>query len=367
MSGKPNTTKTDAAGDRHVDDTVVRLRRWGSDQVYLLPAANDNVAGGEWIIGSAETCWMTLADPQSRVSRRHAALVRERDRWTIRDLGSKNGMKIDGAPCNDAVLSPGLEVWLGGVTLVAESTRSAALRAFLARILGWSPARAQVVDLALRSVRMASARRSALVICGEDDVVSIARSLHRRALGAERPFVVCDPRRKRAEANVRNAQNHADGMPAFAAATHGTLCVWSSRLPRDFADVKAALVDPDARVNLVVCARDAAEAEVFGAVPIAVPALDTRKDEIERIVFEYAGDAAGELGLASTAFTRRDREWVLQHETGTLPEIEKAAIRLLAIRSEDGNLSRAALRLGMARMSLYKWIGRRKLPVVLRE
>jgi hypothetical protein len=56
------------------------------------------------------------------------------------------------------------------------------LRAFLARVLGWSDERA--VELALRSLALALDHRAALVLCGEGDMVPIAWALHRRTLGA---------------------------------------------------------------------------------------------------------------------------------------------------------------------------------------
>jgi hypothetical protein len=55
------------------------------------------------------------------------------------------------------------------------------LRAFLARMLGWSNERA--VDLALRSLALALDHRAALVLCGEGDLVPIAWALHRHTLG----------------------------------------------------------------------------------------------------------------------------------------------------------------------------------------
>lgn len=48
----------------------------------------------------------------------------------------------------------------------------------------------------------------------------------------------------------------------------------------------------------------------------------------------------------------------------TLAEIEKATLRLVAIEMSS-NLSRAAERLGMAPVSLTRWVGRRKLPPAL--
>jgi hypothetical protein len=58
---------------------------------------------------------------------------------------------------------------------------------------GWSDERA--VDLALRSLALALDYRAALVLCGDGDLVPIAWALHRHTLGADRPFIVCDPRR----------------------------------------------------------------------------------------------------------------------------------------------------------------------------
>jgi hypothetical protein len=69
----------------------------------------------------------------------------------------------------------------------------AVLRSFCARIFGW--ANDPAVDHALRSIGLAADHRAALVLLGETDLVPIAYALHRRALGAERPFVMCDPRR----------------------------------------------------------------------------------------------------------------------------------------------------------------------------
>jgi hypothetical protein len=89
------------------------------------------------------------------------------------------------------------------------------LRAFLARILGWSNERA--VELALRSLALALNHRATLVLCGEGDMVPIAWALHRRTLGPDRPFIVCDPRRGTKAASVRAPASHASGVAAFEA------------------------------------------------------------------------------------------------------------------------------------------------------
>jgi len=92
-----------------------------------------------------------------------------------------------------------------------------------------------------------------------------------------------------------------------------------------------------------------------------VPSLRVRTDELSRIVDEYAIDAVAELRALRASFTDADRQWVLDNAPLTLPEIEKATLRLVAIRVSR-NMSDAAARLGMAPVSLSRWVGRRKLP-----
>jgi len=352
------STKTDvAANEWVVDDNVMRLRRWGTDDIHMLPLPPTN----ECTIGAAETCTVQLDDPAGRISRLHAQLVRGQTRWLLRDLGSKNGVRLDGARRAEIVLEPGTEIGIGSLTLIAESRRSVALRGFLARVLGWRRDRTEVIDHALRSIRLAATRRVALVLCGRGDLVPMARSIHRHALGADRPFIVCDPRRRRGGATVRSAENYKTGMDALAAATGGSLCVRSRRLPEDFSHVLEALHDPSSQVQLVVCARAAEDGRPFFAVPITVPPLASRPDEIDRIIAEYAMDAIAELGTLRTTFQEVDRQWVRAHAASSLPAIEKATLRLVAFR-ESRNVSNAAARLGMAPVSLSRWMERRERP-----
>jgi hypothetical protein len=210
-------------------------------------------------------------------------------------------------------------------------------------------------------------RDASLVLCGDDDIISLARTLHRHTLGADRPFVLCDPRREQADENVRTVGNYKKGMDALRAAKGGSLVYWDKQPPRDFVDVKRALQDPDTRVMLIVCTRQPSDAEALGAAPIVIPSLSRRTSELPRIVDEYARDAVAELGLARTEMPPAYRDWIVAHESASLAHIEKATLRLLALGESGGNTSRAAKRLGMARWSLAKWIGRRQLPMMVQE
>jgi hypothetical protein len=351
-------TKTDVGVNEWlIDDDVIRFRQWGSEIAYTLPFATTP----ELVIGTADGCTIRLLDRHGFVSRRHARVTREGDGLVVRDLDSKNGLLVDGSKRAGSVVVPGVEIGIGGITLVAESPRFIALRSFVMRIVGWSTDRLEIVDLALRSIRHAATRRAPLVLCGDSNLVAIAHEIHRRIRGDERPFVVCDPRRKdTAEATVRAAPNYDKSVPAMVAAANGSLCVWSKRLPRDFRETREGLRDPASRVLLIVCAQEVGDAKVFLGSPIVLPPLAARAGEIGRIVDEYIADAVKDLG-ADRPLGGEDRAWIDQHATSSLAEIEKSARRLVAIR-KAGGVSAAAALLGMSHNALSRWIGRRPLP-----
>jgi FHA domain-containing protein len=353
-------THTDATGGWAIDDEVVQLRRWATVITYGMPRPPIR----ELTVGAAESCGLQLDDLSGCVSRVHARLVRRQTRWLLRDEGSKNGVWIDGARRGEFMLTPGVEIRIGGITLVAESPLLSALRGFLARLIGWRSERGGLVDEALRAVRMAATRRAALVLCGEGDLVPIARAIHRRVRSSTRPFVVCDPRRQAGKATVRSAENHTAGMEALAVSGGGSLCVRSRRLPADFSQVVEALRDLTSRVQLIVCAESPRECERCRVTPVVIPSLASRADEIDRIIHEYAHDAMIELGAPRSAFQAADHDWVREHAASSLPDIEKATLRLVALRAM-GNLSHAAERLGMAAVSLSRWIDRRAMPMEL--
>lgn len=350
-------TRSDVApGAWAICDEVVRLREWGTGRVHELPAPPIDA----WTIGTGEACSLRLADPVA--SREHARLVRDHGSWSIRDLGSKNGLRYDGARCEGFVLTPGVEIGIGATTLIAESRDSIGLHGFLSRVLGWGSSRMATVDHALRSVRLAATRRTALHLFGEPDLVPIAYALHRHTLGADRPFVLCDRRRQDATESVRSVLNHVKGMAGLEAADGGSLCVRSRRLPSDFPAVVAWLRKPTSRVQLVVCAERRVDDGRCFTVPIQVPPIKSRRAELGRIVDEYAHDAAAVLDLPHAALSDADRAWVLRHAASSLPEIEKATLRRMAISMCFGDLTGAAARLGMARVSLSRWIDHRKTP-----
>jgi len=237
------------------------------------------------------------------------------------------------------------------------------LRPFLARLLGW--ASDDAIDVALRSIELAANHRAHLVLQGTGDLVPIAQSLHRRVLGVDRPFVVCDPRRSNTRASARAPANLESSVDAFRAASGGSLCVRRRRLPDDFSAIVPRLRRTHDVQYIIVCANvdEAVDPLLVLPAPIQVPPLASRTHEVERIVDEYAADAVAELHARDACFTPVDRRWILEHAT-SLTEIEKATIRVVALRMSR-HLSEAAERLGMAPVSLWRWILRRKLPTFI--
>jgi hypothetical protein len=316
----------------------------------------------EWYLGTATTCQIQLT--AAGVSPRHAELVHERGRWRIQDLDSATGLRQDGEPRKEFILTPGVEIGIGTTTLIAASQRTIALREFCARILGWGTDREQAVAHALRALRLAAARRSTLVLQGEEDLVPLAYALHRRVLGPDAPFVVCDRRRGDLPASVRSPTNHGSGVAAFDVAVGGSLCVRSRRLPRDLPELLRLLERPDSRVQFIVCTTSRAHIGLFTIPsPIEVPPLGIRETELPRIIQAYADEAIDIMRAPASCFSGDDQDWVMKHSATSLSEIEKATLRIVALRMTN-NVRHAATMLGMAPVSLSRWLGRR-MPLAI--
>lgn len=72
------------------------------------------------VVGRSRECEITIEDPN--VSRRHAELRLENGSWSIVDLGSTNGIEVNGERVGNARLEPGDRIVLGRTELVFEQT-----------------------------------------------------------------------------------------------------------------------------------------------------------------------------------------------------------------------------------------------------
>jgi Protein of unknown function (DUF3662)/FHA domain len=69
------------------------------------------LSGNRMVLGRSRDCDLVIDDPN--VSRRHAELRRQGDTWIVADLGSTNGVKVNGRRVEHAVLNSGDEITLG--------------------------------------------------------------------------------------------------------------------------------------------------------------------------------------------------------------------------------------------------------------
>ena len=67
-------------------------------------------------IGKGRSCDMRFGDPT--VSRQHLEITSAGDAYSVRDLGSTNGTKINGTRIMEAFLSPGARIQVGNIELM---------------------------------------------------------------------------------------------------------------------------------------------------------------------------------------------------------------------------------------------------------
>lgn len=234
--------------------------------------------------------------------------------------------------------------------------RERELREYCCRLFGWSDQHASLVDDVMWTLLNAVARRTAIGLQGESDLVPIARSLHGRLVGPERPFVVCDPRRRDSDGSVRAPPSRRAGMRTLAAAIGGSVCLRSNRLPDDF-DRLAASFHESGSAALFICLHSNDRITDLLCRPLKIPSFAQRLPEFPRLLDAYLDEAAQALGVRHVRLSEPMQQSVLHH-VKSLSDIEKAALRIVALTS-SGNLYRAAQQLHMAPISLIRWMSRR--------
>jgi len=260
---------------------------------------------------------------------------------------ARGALRVDSSP---AACAAGAEA--DDVTV-----RDRELRAFCRRLLGWSEARAALIDGAVDDLLVAVARGTPIALRGTSDLVPVAYALHRRILGAERPFVVCDHRRRDGDGSVRAPPSRPTCALALEAAMGGSLCLRSDRLPSDFDRLRRSLREGSSAATVFVCLHGNNRVRDLFCRPLEVPPLWARAPEADRLLQEALDEAAAELRTASPQIPRPLRQAVLDR-IASFAELEKTALRVVALASAR-NLTHAAARLGMAPVSLTRWLRRR--------
>jgi hypothetical protein len=88
-------------------------------RAFLVNGADRReLSGDRAVLGRSRECEIQIADPN--VSRQHAELRREGAGWVIVDLGSTNGIEVNGRRVKRATLEPGDRIALGQTELVYE-------------------------------------------------------------------------------------------------------------------------------------------------------------------------------------------------------------------------------------------------------
>jgi two-component system response regulator GlrR len=184
-----------------------RILKSGEKSVLAVPRARLKVTRGRdkgkklelgdaptAVIGTHEDADLPLHD--DTVSRRHAELRATPTGWVVRDLGSTNGVRVDGTRVVEAVLDrPSHAISLGETDLewkLLDDAVELALspRAGFGLLVGDSPPMRALYALLER----AAASDSTVLVEGESGTgkEAVAESLHRASPRHEGPFVVVD-------------------------------------------------------------------------------------------------------------------------------------------------------------------------------
>lgn len=120
-------TSVDAAGEVHEPDVVVHLEHFDEGPGVLV-VKRGSEAGTTFELGKELTSAGRAPDADIflddvTVSRRHAEIVRQADRYLLRDVGSLNGTYLNRERIVEASLHNGDEVQIGKFRLVFLSGR----------------------------------------------------------------------------------------------------------------------------------------------------------------------------------------------------------------------------------------------------
>jgi hypothetical protein len=114
----PGMTQIYSSGPPTAPAAVLDLEELETRAFLVNGADRRELTTERAVIGRSRECEIQIADPN--VSRQHAELRREGDGYAIVDLGSTNGIEVNGQRVKRATLSPGDRISLGQTELVFE-------------------------------------------------------------------------------------------------------------------------------------------------------------------------------------------------------------------------------------------------------
>jgi two-component system, NtrC family, nitrogen regulation response regulator GlnG len=284
---------------------------------------------GSYVVGKAPGCELILSD--GKVSRRHLEVTVLHEGVQFRDLGSTNGSFFQGARFDALVVGPGSSIFIGATELAVigdgAATEPATAYGQFGPLHGASDAMNRLYDVLAR----VAPTDIAVLIQGETGTGKelAARAIHAASSRAEGPFVVCDvsalPRgvlESELFGHVRGAFSgaHMDRDGAFVDAYGGTLFLDEigelvlEAQPILLRVLEQREVKPvgghdyrpvDVRVVAATNRDLAAEVKAgrfrqdlyhrVAVVPIEMPALRHRRDDIPMLVEYFIAHAAHAL------------------------------------------------------------------------
>jgi hypothetical protein len=347
-----------------VTDAVDALREWGTSLEHALPnneharvtIGREPPAGASLVTPTFAATRTALRFDRPGVSRLHALLTRDGEKWVIKDLGSYNGVQIDGQVTTDERILPGHVIRLGNVHLIAISSRIRAMHRLWTRYVtclddAGSLAR---VDQALWSTRRLVDPGGRLVLRGSvtDQLV---KRIHELTRGSSRPLVFA-PSHDR-------VLGTAELVAMLERAKSGTLVLREKYLGTEakavLGEALSGPVKSSTRVIVAVAAgSDASRAlDALGRFSplVDVPALAARVAELPLLVRALVQDATVAVGAPSGLVREHTVEWLRSRRWNDYDELEAATFRVAALRQYP-NISTAASAVGLTRQGLDKWV-----------
>lgn len=95
--------------------SVVDYKEIEIEDIYEIAVENDNGKGPEILVGRETNCDLCINNPA--VSRQHALIYYDGVRWLVRDLNSKNGIKLNGKKVQVNVLNDCDQIQIGDCTI----------------------------------------------------------------------------------------------------------------------------------------------------------------------------------------------------------------------------------------------------------
>ena len=153
--------------------------------------AHTHTLTGSTTVGSADESQLRIAD--RRVSRTHAALeLREEGLW-VRDLGSRNGTRVEAIRVLEAQVPEGATLWLGPVSLRLGRVERREVELWPDTRLGGLVGRSEVMRELFQRVVNFARSSAAVLVRGETGTGKelVARAIHEHS-GRTGDFVVVD-------------------------------------------------------------------------------------------------------------------------------------------------------------------------------